>query len=61
MEPTGAAEERKTLGSVVQIDECRIQAHLDEVVRATVEAKRYERAEGRGIREPEAMSEHACW
>ena len=51
------------LGPVVQIDEGRIQAHLDEVVRATVEetlnalldaeadelcgARRYERAEGR--------------
>jgi putative transposase len=63
MEPTGAAGETKTLGSVVQMDEGRIQAHLDEVVRATVEetlhalldaeadqlcgAKRYERVEGR--------------
>ncbi len=51
------------LGPVVQIDEGRIQAHLDEVVRSTVEetlnalldaeadrlcgAKRYERSEGR--------------
>jgi transposase-like protein len=51
------------LGPVVQIDEGRIQAHLDEVVRATVEetlnalldaeadelcgAKKYERTEGR--------------
>jgi len=63
MEPTGAAEETKTLGSVVQIDEGKIQAHLDEVVRATVEetlnalldaeadqlcgAQKYERTEGR--------------
>lgn len=63
MEPSGAAGEMKALGSVVQIDESKIQAHLDEVVRATVEetlnglleaeadqlcgAKRYERAEGR--------------
>ena len=51
------------LGSVLQIDEVRIQAHLDEVVRATVEetlnalldaeadelcgARKYERTEGR--------------
>ena len=51
------------LGPVVQIDEGRIQAHLDEVVRATVEetlnalldaeadrlcgAQKYERTEGR--------------
>ena len=51
------------LGSVLQIDEGRIQAHLDEVVRATVEetlnalldaeadelcgARKYERTEGR--------------
>lgn len=64
MEPTGAAEGGKqTLGSVVQIDEGRIQAHLDQVVRATVEetlnalldaeadqlcgARKYERTEAR--------------
>ena len=64
MEPAGAAENGvKTLGSVVQIDEGKIQAHLDQVVRATVEetlnglldaeadqlcgAKRYERTEAR--------------
>ncbi|MGA7521111.1 MAG: IS256 family transposase [Acidobacteriaceae bacterium] len=64
MEPTEVAgNEGKTLGSVVQIDEGRIHAHLDEVVRATVEetlnalldaeadhlcgAKKYERSEGR--------------
>jgi hypothetical protein len=51
------------LGPVVQIDEGRIQAHLDEVVRTTVEetlnalldaeadrlcgARKYERSEGR--------------
>ena len=37
MEPTEAGSETKTLGSVVQIDEGKIQAHLDELVRATVE------------------------
>jgi putative transposase len=37
MEPTEAGSETKGLGSVVQIDECKIQAHLDEVVRSTVE------------------------
>jgi putative transposase len=38
MEPTGTAgNDGKTLGSVVQIDEGKIQAHLDQVVRATVE------------------------
>jgi hypothetical protein len=37
MEPTGAGSETKALGSVVQIDEGKIQAHLDEVVRSTVE------------------------
>jgi len=43
MEPTmeaGAVPENGTkgnLGPVVQIDEGRIQAHLDEVVRSTVE------------------------
>ena len=53
---------RPPLGPVVQIDEGRIQAHLDEVVRATVEetlnglldaeadhlcgARKYERTEG---------------
>ena len=61
LEPAGGM---KTVpGPVVQIDEGRIQAHLDEVVRATVEetlnglldaeadrlcgARKYERAEGR--------------
>jgi putative transposase len=64
MEPGGAAgNDSTTLGSVVQIDEGKIQAHLDHVVRATVEetlnalldaeadqlcgARRYERTEGR--------------
>jgi Transposase, Mutator family len=63
MEPTGAGSETKALGSVVQIDEGKIQAHLDQVVRSTVEetlnalldaeadqlcgARRYERSEGR--------------
>jgi putative transposase len=63
MEPTEAGSETKTLGSVVQIDEGKIQAHLDEVVRSTVEetlnalldaeadqlcgARKYERVEGR--------------
>jgi putative transposase len=63
MEPTGAGSDTKALGSVVQIDEGKIQAHLDEVVRNTVEetlnalldaeadqlcgARRYERSEGR--------------
>jgi transposase-like protein len=63
MEPTGAGSETKGLGSVVQIDEGEIQAHLDQVVRSTVEetlnalldaeadqlcgARKYERAEGR--------------
>ena len=68
MEPTMGAgtepgSEVKVLGSVVQIDEGKIQAHLDEVVRSTVEetlnalldaeadhlcgARRYERSEGR--------------
>jgi transposase-like protein len=38
MEPGGAGEdERTTPGSVVQIDEGRIKAHLDQVMRATVE------------------------
>jgi hypothetical protein len=43
MEPTVEAgvelgsETRPALGPVVQIDEGRIQAHLDEVVRSTVE------------------------
>jgi hypothetical protein len=37
MEPTGAGIETKALGSVVQIEEGKIQAHLDEVVRNTVE------------------------
>jgi len=61
VEPAG--EGRPPLGPVVQIDEGRIQAHLDEVVRATVEetlnalldaeadrlcgAHKYERTEGR--------------
>ena len=59
----GASEVKTGLGSVVQIDDGRIQAHLDEVVRATVEetlnalldaeadrlcgAGRYERSEAR--------------
>jgi transposase-like protein len=69
MEPTVEAavglgsESRPALGPVVQIDEGRIQAHLDEVVRSTVEetlnalldaeadrlcgAQKYERTEGR--------------
>lgn len=63
MEPTEAGNETKPLGSVVQIDEGKIQAHLDQVVRSTVEetlnalldaeadqlcgARKYERAEGR--------------
>lgn len=54
---------KAVLGPVVQIDEGRIQAHLDEVVRSTVEetlnalldaeadhlcgARKYERTEGR--------------
>jgi len=69
MEPTMEAEARadngqkSPLGPVVHIDDVRIQAHLDEVVRATVEetlnalldaeadhlcgARKYERVEGR--------------
>jgi transposase-like protein len=63
MEPTEAGNETKGLGSVVQIDEGKIQAHLDEVVRSTVEetlnalldaeadqlcgARKYERTEAR--------------
>ena len=67
MEPTEAGRDeggvRQPLGSVVQIDEGSIQAHLDEVVRSTVEetlnalldaeadqlcgARKYERTEGR--------------
>src|ERR1700742_1485074 len=63
MEPTEAGNEVKGLGSVVQIDDGKIQAHLDQVVRSTVEetlnalldaegdqlcgARKYERAEGR--------------
>jgi transposase-like protein len=69
MEPTmeveaGASNGQKSpLGPVVQIDDGRIQAHLDEVVRATVEetlnalldaeadhlcgVRKYERTEGR--------------
>ena len=69
MEPTMAVEEsekgglKAVSGPVVQIDEGRIQAHLDEVVRSTVEetlnalldaeadrlcgARKYERTEGR--------------
>ncbi len=68
MEPTMGAgaepgSEMKELWSVVQINEGKIQAHLDEVVRSTVEetlnallvaeadhlcgARRYERIEGR--------------
>ena len=66
MEPTmdaGAVSDPKSLGAVVQIDEGKIRAHLDEVVRATVEetlnalldaeadvlcgARKYERTEDR--------------
>jgi hypothetical protein len=68
MEPTMEAGEAglsggKPLGAVVQIDDGQIRAHLDEVVRATVEetlnalldaeadqlcgARKYERTEGR--------------
>src|SRR3984885_3134217 len=63
MEPTEAGSETKGLGSVVQIDEGKMQAHLDEVVRSTVEetlnalldaeadelcgARKYERTEAR--------------
>jgi len=63
MEPTRPEESISKLGPVVQIDEGKIQAHLDEVVRNTVEetlnalleleadrlcgARRYERSEGR--------------
>jgi transposase-like protein len=63
METTGTGSDTKALGSVVQIDEGKIQAHLDEVVRSTVEetlnalldaeadqlcgARKYERSEGR--------------
>jgi len=69
MEPTMKARTgpengiKGNLGPVAQIDEGRIQAHLDEVVRSTVEetlnalldaeadhlcgARKYERAEGR--------------
>jgi putative transposase len=65
MEPTKEAGsvEKQPLGPVVQIDEGRIQAHLDGVVRSTVEealnalldaeadhlcgARKYERTEGR--------------
>src|ERR1700685_119483 len=66
MEPTmdaGAVSDTKSLGAVVQIDEGKIRAHLDEVVRATVEetlnalldaeadvlcgARKYERTEDR--------------
>jgi transposase-like protein len=68
MEPTmeavtGAESGNKALGAVVQIDDGKIRAHLDEVVRATVEetlnalldaeadhlcgARKYERTEGR--------------
>jgi putative transposase len=63
MEPTEAGNETKGLGSVVQIDEGRIQAHVDEVVRSTLEetlnalldaeadqlcgARKYERTEAR--------------
>src|SRR5580693_7733953 len=64
MEPTKEAGsgEKQALGPVVQIDEGRIQAHLDGVVRSTVEealnalldaeadhlwgARKYERSEG---------------
>ena len=63
MDPTRPEESVSKLGPVVQINEGRIQAHLDEVVRNTVEetlnalleleadrlcgARRYERSEGR--------------
>jgi transposase-like protein len=64
MEPTGTAgNDGKPLGSVVQTDDGKIQAHLDHVVRATVEetlnalrdaeadqlcgARKYERTEER--------------
>jgi transposase-like protein len=68
MEPTmeavaGTGSGSKALGAVVQIDDGKIRAHLDEVVRATVEetlnalldaeadhlcgARKYERTEGR--------------
>jgi len=68
MEPTmeavtGTESGSKALGAVVQIDDGKIRAHLDEVVRATVEetlnalldaeadhlcgARKYERTEGR--------------
>jgi len=63
MEPTEGASRTKSLGSVVQINEGKIQAHLYEVVRSTVEetlnslldaeadrlcgAQRYEHTEGR--------------
>ena len=59
----GAVSDAKSLGAVVQIDEGKIRAHLDEVVRATVEetlnalldaeadvlcgARKYERTEDR--------------
>ncbi len=59
----GAVSDPKSLGAVVQIDEGKIRAHLDEVVRATVEetlnalldaeadvlcgARKYERTEDR--------------
>jgi hypothetical protein len=41
MEPTKevGSGEKQPLGPVVQIDEGRIQAHLDGVVRSTVEVK----------------------
>ena len=58
-----AGAEATALGGVVQIDDAKIRAHLDEVVRATVEetlnallnteadhlcgARKYERTEGR--------------
>jgi putative transposase len=64
MEPTmeavtGTESGSKALGAVVQIDDGKIRAHLDEVVRVTVEetlnaeadhlcgARKYERTEGR--------------
>jgi transposase-like protein len=66
MEPTmdaGAVSDTKSLGAVVQIEDGKIRAHLDEVVRATVEetlnalldaeadvlcgARKYERTEDR--------------
>jgi hypothetical protein len=44
---SGAVGEKKGLGAVVQIDDGKIRAHLEEVVRATVEED-VERSAGRG-------------